>query len=281
MIKKLKNGTITDLIIVSFLAFIIFAILIFSSGILRIFFGTIYIFILPGYVMTAILFPRRGDIVIWERLVLILLISIAILIFIGLALNYFWGNIDLIPCLVTLLIFIEISIIITWYRRKAIEQENRFEPRVNLGTLKRLVKLHKVVSWRYLVLFILIISCILGSVSYFIVKSYTNNKFTEFYLLNNDQKTNYFQQDMSLGDTLNVYVGIDNKEHKSLNYSVEITLDGNNISSFNNIELNDNDKWQQSVDIIPDKTGLDQEVVFTLFKDSKSYRELRLWLNVK
>jgi uncharacterized membrane protein len=86
---------------------------------------------------------------------------------------------------------------------------------------------------------------------------------------------------MSLGDTLNVYVGIDNKEHKSLNYSVEITLDGNNISSFNNIELNDNDKWQQSVDIIPDKTGLDQEVVFTLFKDSKSYRELRLWLNVK
>ena len=68
------------------------AIILFPSDVLRIILGLPFLLFFPGYVLVGALFPRKKGIDSIERLALSFGLSIAVVAFIGLILNYSpWG----------------------------------------------------------------------------------------------------------------------------------------------------------------------------------------------
>src|SRR3990172_1860204 len=87
-----------------------------SETFLRIILGIPMVLFIPGYVLTAALFPRKNDIDGTERVALSFGLSIAVIPLIGLLLNFI-SEIKLFPILLTLYIFTIVLVIIAAYRR--------------------------------------------------------------------------------------------------------------------------------------------------------------------
>lgn len=84
---------------------------------LRAFFGFILVFFIPGYVFIAALFPGRDELDGIERLALSIGLSICIIVFIGIGLNYTPWGIRLKPILLSISAFSLAFSTICAYRR--------------------------------------------------------------------------------------------------------------------------------------------------------------------
>ena len=82
---------------------------------------------MPGYCLTAALFPGNDDLDGIERIALSVGLSIAIVPMIGLALNYTSWGIRLDPVLISLVIFMVLMANIAQYRRSLLPEEERFQ----------------------------------------------------------------------------------------------------------------------------------------------------------
>ena len=78
-------------------------------------------------------------------------------------------------------------------------------------------------------------------------------------------------------------VGIINREHETVNYWVEVRIDGVRDNQTGPPELGHDGKWEESVSFTPDRAGDNQKVEFLLYKhgESEPYLKLHLWVNVK
>jgi uncharacterized membrane protein len=85
---------------------------------LRIILGLPMVLFFPGYVLLAALYPRKESLGNAERFVLSFGVSIAIVVLIGLALNYSPWGITLYPILISIFIFIFVISAIAWYRQR-------------------------------------------------------------------------------------------------------------------------------------------------------------------
>jgi uncharacterized membrane protein len=79
--------------------------------------GFVMVLFAPGYAFVSALFPGRDELDTIERLALSIGLSICIVVFIGLGLNYTPWGIRLEPILLSISIFILIFISISAYRR--------------------------------------------------------------------------------------------------------------------------------------------------------------------
>jgi len=93
---------------------------------MRILLGLPLVLFLPGYSLIAVLFPRKDDLDVIERIALGFGLSIAIVPLFGLALNYTPLGIRLTPILITLSIFTVSLAIGAYARRSTIPEEDRF-----------------------------------------------------------------------------------------------------------------------------------------------------------
>ena len=77
--------------------------------------------------------------------------------------------------------------------------------------------------------------------------------------------------------------GIINREHKTVNYWVEMRIDGVRNNEVGPLELEHDEKREEIVSFTPDRAGDGQKVEFLLYKDNESepYQNLHLWVNVK
>ena len=128
----LKRGIEWDLALVDILAVaLVFIVFVFPVPWLRIALGFPFIIFSPGYVLIAVLFPKKGSLSPIERIALSLGLSIAVVLFIGLMLNYTPWGIKLYPLLLSVSFFILLMSGIAWYARGRISSEERFS--INLG----------------------------------------------------------------------------------------------------------------------------------------------------
>ena len=72
---------------------------------LRIFFGFFFILFLPGYSLVSALFPNGSDLDVIERTILSVGLSICVVVFVGLALNFTPFGIRLGPVVLVLSVF--------------------------------------------------------------------------------------------------------------------------------------------------------------------------------
>ena len=216
-------------IILCFGCSVIFYILFLYSGyLLRIIFGIPFLFLIPGYLFILSLFPSsRIDkrINLFERMVLSIVFSLAIVSLIGIGLNFtiftltlFWFA----TFLCGFNIFFSIIALFRWYQQKPSE---RF-----FITFKRKIKKVRKPFDTVLniILFIVALSTFMVisvlTISSFMGLPERNELFTEFYVLGEQYNANYYFKNITTENPESIVIGISNFEQKTMQYTIEVWL---------------------------------------------------------
>lgn len=257
-----------------------------DSSIIRTILGLVIVLFLPGYVLVAALFPKRGDLDSIERIALSFGLSIAVVPLIGLLLNYTFG-IRLIPILISISIYIIILAIIAEYRRREAGEE-RFEVHFkkiceNISTELNLENNNKLDN---ILTGVLIFTMVLAiSMLYIVITTHqSGERFTEFYILNSTSgKADNYPRELKVDMPEKVLVGITNHEYRTVNYTIQIVLgDGKDLLVSKELMINHDQTWKENMTFIVDKEGKEIRLQFLLFKEnnfSEPYRELHLWVD--
>ncbi|MDD5289121.1 MAG: DUF1616 domain-containing protein [Dehalococcoidales bacterium] len=123
----------------------------------------------------------------------------------------------------------------------------------------------------------------IGAITYTFINPKTHDAFTEFYMLGNVGKDDYYIGQLQVNETGQVTVGIVNHEQAEASYRIEVTIDDAASASVGSIVLQDNEKWEGTVSFTPLKAGNNEKVEFFLYRDSGTepyLQPLRLWINV-
>lgn len=123
----------------------------------------------------------------------------------------------------------------------------------------------------------------MGTMIYMIVTPQIEDRFTEFYILGPEGKTNDYPSELILEEEGRVNLGIVNREHETVVYRVEVTVGNEKINEVGPVTLNHEEKWEQEVIFAFSRAGLKQKVEFLLYKEgqTEAYRSLHLWIDVK
>jgi uncharacterized membrane protein len=134
--------------------------------------------------------------------------------------------------------------------------------------------------------FILIAAALgaIGALSYIIVTTKANEKFTEFHITNLDGKAIDYPSKLRVGEKGKVIVGVTNHEQVEASYRMEVRIDGMINNGVGPITLDDGQKWEEIISFTPDRAGDNQKVEFFLYKNGESepyLKPLYLRLDVK
>jgi len=99
-----------------------------SDSALRVVVGFLLVLFIPGYLLVSTLFPRNDEIDAVERIALSIGLSICIVVFVGLCLNYTPWGIRLGTILLALSAFILVFTALCAFRRIHVPESERFMP---------------------------------------------------------------------------------------------------------------------------------------------------------
>jgi uncharacterized membrane protein len=266
---------------------------------------------IPGYCLTAALFPSRQDIDGMERIALSIGLSIMVVPLIGLWLNYTIWGIRLTPILITLIIFTVLMALIAQYRRFLQPEEERFSVFFD-KTLKEIkdssasqqdIPLTR--AFR-VILLVALIAAVCTTIAVILIPK-EGEKFTEFYILGQNGTAADYPTNLIEGSSEQVIIGIDNHEYQDTNYVVEIWLTNITFNTTTNttfvsqmerldrfsLSLQHNVFYQEDRRFTAPATGFNK-LLFLLFKDTappdqitgyerinSSYRNLQLLVTVE
>ena len=252
-----------------------------SLEVLRIVGGVPFLLFLPGYALVAALYPRRDDLPAPERLALSFGLSIAAVILIGLASNYSPWGVDLEPVLAFLTLFVVLAAAAALCRRWLLPAEQVFGVTSHLRLPHRpKLRLIDVLAGMALLGFL----AGLGVAVYFLATSREGSEgYTEFYLLGPGGKAEAYPSLIRAGEQATAVLGVVNREGQDIAYDIAVRLDGEDADHIDGLVLDNGERWEKTVALIPARSGNFQKAEFLLYKDggSEPYRSLHLWLDVE
>src|SRR4030042_2241075 len=123
-----------------------------------------------------------------------------------------------------------------------------------------------------------------GFIIYMAVTPSKGQKFTEFYILNTEGKTQDYPEQVIAGHPVDIRIGVVNHEYQPASYTVDIKIDGVEDGKANVGTLAYQQKWEEKVSFTPQVVGERQRVDFILFQDggTEPYLKepLRLYVDV-
>lgn len=286
---------------------------------LRVLIGLAFVLFVPGYALVAALFPasRRsrderddseGRGLTWfERLSLSVGSSVAMLPFVGIALDRTPYGIDLTPVVVSVSVLTIVVTVVAAWRRRNVPPEDRLRvpyersiSRGRAGLLQPDSRLDVGLN-ALLVISLLLVTVTAG---YALATPTTDAPFTEFYLLTENEDGDLvagdYPQQLTAGENSRLAVGIENHEQETVSYTVVVRLqkfdvsDGTReiteqeaVETFQGtLAHNESRLWSHQV--TPTVTGERVRLTYLLFQDSvpaepsveNAYRETHLWVNV-
>ena len=252
------------LFIIVFIVLLLFLLVTFTEGIPRIIIGAIAIIFFPGYTLLSAIFPRRSDLLWIERVGLSFGLSIAIVVLLGLILNYTPWGIRLYPVLTTIASFVVITSIIGWYRQKRLSEAERLtiKLKLNFSGWQTWSKFEKSLS----IVLALAILVALGALCYVVVPK-QGERYTEFYVLGIAGKAVDYPRVVLNGETVSLIAVVVNHEHESTAYRIEIKIDGEVVKQTAIGKLDNGQKWQNQIDFVPQRQGRSQKVEFYLYRN--------------
>ena len=270
-----------DLLVAILISVALVILAIVGEGPVRIALGLIFVLFIPGYTLVTALFPKRDSLGAIERTALSFGISIAVVSLIAFIMNYTPWGIGLYPIMIPLLIFIVVTAGVAWFRRQRLPPEQRFEPRFHLGLLRfwRFPnRLDRVLSG----VLIVAILAVIGMLVFVAQSPRVEEKFTEFYILDSEGKTENYPDVVISGEETQVTIGIVNREQEVTDYIIKIYIKEQKIEEVGTITLAHEQKWEQLVSFVPTKVGEDQEVEFMLYKtgEAEACEILHFWIDV-
>lgn len=276
---KIKIGN--ELLALNLLILLLVAIIIFApSSNLRIVLGLPILLFCPGYTLVATLFPNKQGIGAVERIILSFGVSIAVVSLFGLALNYTDWGITQESVLYSVASFIFLTSIAAFLRRTRVPENER----ICIGFHLRLPKwggstLNKFLS----VMLTVSILAVVGILGYALAKPKIGERFTEFNILPLEGEVVAYPQELKIGETGWVIVGIVNREREPVTYRVVLLMDGVKNNEVGPVMLEQDGKWQATLGFTPDRLGSNQKVEFLLYKneESEAHSALHFWVDVK
>ncbi len=253
------------LIAIIIVTLLLFLAVVSTSGALRIALSVPFVLFFPGYTMLSALFPKRGSLGGIERMALSFGLSIAIVSLIGLILNYTPGGISLYPILIFLTAFILVTSAIAWYRQMKVPLAEQFSVAVNISLPKwrQLGTLDKALS----VSLVGVVLVALGSLGYVVAMPKTAEKFTEFYILSMEGKAENYPKKVTLGESVELVIGIVNHEYEVTSYRIDIKTNGIESNQITIQPLANEEKWEEVVSFVPQSSSKSQRVEFWLYKN--------------
>jgi uncharacterized membrane protein len=121
---------------------------------------------------------------------------------------------------------------------------------------------------------------VIGALAIQIVTTPKIEKFTEFYVLNAEEKAGDYPRNLTLGESMEVLLGIHNHEAQDVEYRVVILLENETVKEIKGIKLKHDERWEEKVGFIPDKARENMRLELLLYKDDELYRSLQLLMNV-
>lgn len=286
-----------------------------------------FVLFVPGYVFIAALFPEAGSGPVTdragqngsagphettgidglERVALSFGTSIVIAPLIVLVLNFTPWGIRLVPIMVSLSGFTFIATAIAIHRRTQLPADERFiVPYREWIATGREELFHPTSRVDGGLNILLAISLLLaaGSVGYAVAVPKPGEAFTELYLLTKGEDDELvadgYPQTFTAGEPRSLYVGVENNEHQTVNYTVIVELQDvrieNNSSQVLQQErltsfeatLSHNETWQRNHTVEPTMVGERLRLTYLLYKREppsqptveNAYREVHLWVNV-
>jgi uncharacterized membrane protein len=269
------------------------------------------ILFLPGYCLIAALFCKEDDIDLIERIALSFGLSIAIVPLIGLVLNFTPWGIRLDPIVISLTLFTVVIILIAQYRRTLLLPGQRFRfpfseivnaVRNSFYTQER-SRVDRILT---VVLIFLILIAVVTTI-YVIAVPKEGERFTEFFILGEQQKASNYPNRIMVGEQYPLYIGVGNYEYRPVNYTVRtygMLIEFDNTTNTSRI-ISMDPLWQQSLTVahndtatIPYNLSVEtsryNRIEFLLFNETVpgpdvssgdlmnvSYRDLHLWVNVQ
>lgn len=254
---------------------------------------------LPGYILMTILFPKKDDLDIIERILLSIALSITIIPTTGLILNFFQlklfdtssGSLSSTPFFSLLFLLLALFTIIAYIRRrKHLSREEHFDIQFS-----NIIKLKPFLDWLgmekssdkiiSIVLVSLIVFTSIGIV--YAIHAEENDPLTEFYILNQDGKASNYPIELNKDGSATITVGVINHENKRANYTLQIKLK-DKILDTQAITLQDKEKWERRITLEPVAVEIAEkhQLKLLLYKDKEEkdakepYRRLHLWTTV-
>ncbi|MDS0281586.1 DUF1616 domain-containing protein [Haloarcula onubensis] len=228
-------STLLDLAVVGSIALVTYAVWLrpeVGLGPARVLVGGAFVLLLPGYALTAALFPRRqselsgvggrlspGHLSGLERLVYSVGLSIVTVPLLALFLNFTQWGINSQSVVLTLLWFVLVTTGVAAVRRLRVPPAERF--RLPVGSTLGGVTSAGPATALIGVLFVLTLA-VAGTA---LVSADGGQRFTEFYILSEDDETGELVADdypetVATNRGAPIYVGIENNEGRSTNYTV-------------------------------------------------------------
>ncbi|MDD4322994.1 MAG: DUF1616 domain-containing protein [Dehalococcoidales bacterium] len=273
-----------DLIAVAILSVLVIPLVEYTAGTARIIIGLIFLLFSPGYSLISALFPGKSSITAFERLALSFGLSFALVSLSGLILNYTPFGIKLYPVLITQLTLIALLLSIAWLRRSRLAVDERFQLNIKQkaaeasGSWKGETRLGKALN----VFLVISIIAAVSTLIYTAANPKPGEKFSEFYILGAQGIADDYPEEIILGETGWVTVGIVNREYTTAAYNVDVLIQGQKTAILGPIELKHEEKHESRVTFTPQNAGENQKVEFILYKDGSSevYLDLHIWIDV-
>lgn len=216
-----------------------------SESLVRIPLGVVFLFFVPGYVLTAALFPRASDATAddedvylgpvdrnfgaLERTAVSIGLSIAIVSLLTLTIDASPWSLSLGSILVSVGGFVAVATVAAARRRRRLPPEYRLRL-VSRSQLRSVRDALRVSRLKNPVNVLLAISIVLasGSVAYAATVPREDQQFTRFYILSENEEgelaTAGYPVNLASDEMGQVAVGIENHEHERVNYSAVVLL---------------------------------------------------------
>ena len=183
------------------------------------------LFFIPGYCIVAAVFPKEGDIDLLERVALSIGISLAVVILIGLTLNFTPWGIRLEPVVIFISLFTLIIILIAHYRRALSPAEKRLRiqvfPTVRSAREGIFPSGQKRIDHLLNIGLALVITIAIIITVFVILAPKEGERFSEFYVLSEKHTLSDYPQRIFPGTYYPLYIGIGNQEHRNVTYTIE------------------------------------------------------------
>ncbi|HSH04785.1 MAG TPA: DUF1616 domain-containing protein [Anaerolineae bacterium] len=260
-------------------------------GSIRLILGILFVLYIPGYCLSIFFFPDKSSLTQIERVGLSLGLSVALIPIIAFGLDLASWGLRLWPIFITEFVLISVFLLLGLWRQTRID-DNQFDSDVHVVDVDKRETPPLMEKMIYGVCGVVLIS-LTGILLWFIVDPFADKIGTEFYMLGETGRAEYYPHQVQVDDDIAVTIGISNNENKQNVYNVEIlvvdtwsnrshkVIETDSIVLAANSNYEDEIVWQMPWD------GKDQIVEIYLYNqnqqqsnDDEPYRQLRLWVDV-
>jgi uncharacterized membrane protein len=183
------------------------------------------ILFLPGYCLSAALFPKKDDISISERIALSIGLSIAVVPLLAIGLNYTPLGISLNTILLAVTLFTLMMILVAQYRRFLLVPTERFGISFSAmaGTLRDSLfskEENRIDHFISVVVVLAILASVIITV-YIITVPKEGERFTEFFILGENGMAADYPDMIRAGQDYPMFIGVGNHEYRNMTYTIE------------------------------------------------------------